>query len=47
MKMLVPKRFVWILRLIAVIIVIAGSAAFVPWDAACVYFAPLPDTVQE
>jgi CubicO group peptidase (beta-lactamase class C family) len=47
MKMRKTKRFVWILRLIVVVVAIASSAAFVPWDAVCVYFAPLPDTVQE
>jgi len=47
MKIQMTKRLVWILRLIVAVVAIACSAVFVPWDAACVYFAPLPDTVQE
>jgi D-alanyl-D-alanine carboxypeptidase len=41
------KRLVWILRRIIAVLAIGSTAAFVPWDAAWVYFAPLPDTVQE
>ena len=47
MKIRKTKRLVWILRLIVAVVAIGCTAAFVPWDAAWVYFAPLPDTVQE
>ena len=47
MKMRKTKRLIWILRLIVAVVAIGCTAAFVPWDAAWVYFAPLPDTVQE
>jgi D-alanyl-D-alanine carboxypeptidase len=47
MKMHKAKRLVWILRLIVAVVAIGCTATFVPWDAACAYFATLPDTVQE
>jgi hypothetical protein len=47
MKMQKTERLVWILRLIVAVVAIGCAATFVPWDAACTYFAPLPDTVQE
>lgn len=42
----VPKRLVWLLRLVAAVVTISIGAVFVPWDAALAYFAPLPGTVQ-
>jgi len=40
-------RSVWLIRIIAVIVVIGSAVVFVPWLAVWAYLKPLPDTVQE
>ncbi|TNE62806.1 MAG: class A beta-lactamase-related serine hydrolase [Alphaproteobacteria bacterium] len=47
MKLRDNKRLVWGLRGLALLVTVGSIWLFAPWQAALLYFAPLPDTVQE